>query len=1348
MHSEPGMHRPHVSGTPVMPLPPTNSVAHVAQPPASLSTPQKDYNPILESILVLEREMARLRGKLPANSHTGAENQQTFVTARQAPGNSAQGRPAFRLDEGINTGAEIRAYPAPLPSANRRVPTAPCPHNQVTRVVPHGLYAAVAPVPGRVVAETFDSTHVHGMPSYAHLKGVPSIHPHYTSGRQDFGRTNVRCNDYDVVYARSPYSREVHKENMHTDYARPAHEHNVYKDEVHTDYACPAYGRHVYEDNVCTDYVHPAYRRDKFEDTARTDYARPAYRRDYYEDVAHTDDACPAYRRDYYKKDAHADYVHSAYRRDNVEEAARTDCARPAYGRNNYEYIVRVDCARPVYGRKDYTDNAHTDSVLKKTPEEYGDAGSISAQRQPAALTTVAPPMIRMRTRSASFSEGQNRPPANRQPNLGKRGPFRTDMRRTDAVVAADVDVAADADVASVEEVAAAEDVATVKDVAAEDNVAAVGDVTADADAAAAVDVAADVNVTAHGEVAADINVAADNNFGTAGDDVGARNNKVAADVGVAADGNVAGDDVGTADVNVAAVGDVAADVNVTANDDPAVDSDNAADGDVAATNDVTAVDDGAAMDDVAVDVDAAADNDVGTADVNVAAVGNVAADVYVAMDVDVAADDVAVNGDGAADNVTPADDDGRTEFVRRAYERQRNVRIGTAHDADEDIALNAVIVLSEDVAADEDAAAGEDVAADNNVNADDDDAAGDVAADNNVTAGDDAAGDYNGAAEDEVVADANVNAGVYGAVDIDIAAGADVTANGEVAVDSDAAADGNDGAADVNHGIADVGDGTADGDDGAADVGDGPADGDDGAANVGNGPADVEDGAVDVADGTGENDVAAAGDDGTAVNNFSAADDDVGATDNGFGAADDDVGAADNDVGAADVNVVADIDDGAADNSGDADTNYSAAGSEVTVEDDADAQTALDDDPDATTAPAGCADDPAAPGDCADATTVPDDNAEVLPGIRGLPILIGCPTPSHDSTSDQPNIVCTDLANDSAQQLGVWALAISSSEQAAGDALAVYVIMRNVDVPFSGCVHADDAGWKPCAIMAAIISCAGLASQGADVVGSGVDTIFCGELRVDFFHSTTGNFVVSRHAHVAQAFFLMLMPVKRVQPIPRLEELHVSQRGVNGFGSTSAAIHLEITAGDANPPSVTGTAVHVKSLSGVPGALHDSFNEQPLEVLYKPCKLLMHLGTIRDVREQHLRLVSNLNKKHPAADLQHRAHAVSTDQITGKGKVTPMGPFCILSVARNKRYLLGCNQTSDTPKSLSKMLKALLYPMHWHRSSAQCDMWKSATKSSKVHALLQMAEQEGLKHTSSHHALNKSGGDVGGNPV
>ncbi|KAJ2791067.1 hypothetical protein H4R20_006913 [Coemansia guatemalensis] len=182
--SEPGTPRPRGPGTPVRSFSRASTVVQVAQPPASPPTPQGNHASTREVIVMLECEAARLRGTLPENLQTGAELQQTFVTARQTPGTVAQGRPAFRLDEEMTPGAPIRAYPNPVPPANERAPTTPHHRGQTTRVATHGLYAAISPVPGAAVADGYDGTYLHGTPSYAHLGAVPGAYPRSVFRRQ------------------------------------------------------------------------------------------------------------------------------------------------------------------------------------------------------------------------------------------------------------------------------------------------------------------------------------------------------------------------------------------------------------------------------------------------------------------------------------------------------------------------------------------------------------------------------------------------------------------------------------------------------------------------------------------------------------------------------------------------------------------------------------------------------------------------------------------------------------------------------------------------------------------------------------------------------------------------------------------------------------------------------------------------------------------------------------------------------------------------------------------------------------------------------------------------------------
>ncbi|KAJ2797301.1 hypothetical protein H4R20_005232 [Coemansia guatemalensis] len=217
---------------------------------------------------------------------------------------------------------------------------------------------------------------------------------------------------------------------------------------------------------------------------------------------------------------------------------------------------------------------------------------------------------------------------------------------------------------------------------------------------------------------------------------------------------------------------------------------------------------------------------------------------------------------------------------------------------------------------------------------------------------------------------------------------------------------------------------------------------------------------------------------------------------------------------------------------------------------------------------------------------------------------------------------------------------------------------------------------------------------------------------------------------------------------------------------------------------------------------MHDSFNEQPLEVLYKPCDLPAHPGTIRDVCEQHVCLGFNLskyqmhmvldfNKKHPAADLQHGDHMVLIDHAAGKHKVVPMGPFHIQTVAQNGGYTLEWDDTADAPEPLMgtfkthhlipvdkamrlpddvyevdfihnhrlRVGKVPLYLVHWRGYRAQHDTWEpatnfddpslvtayQATKPPMVQAQLQESMQWATRQVTKCRAAGKAGGDVVG---
>ncbi|KAJ2802060.1 hypothetical protein H4R20_003427, partial [Coemansia guatemalensis] len=97
----------------------------------------------------------------------------------------------------------------------------------VTRVAPHGLYAALMPVPGSRTAEGYGDAYFHGTPSYAHLEEVPSTYP----------RSAFRCqNEMNYEYVRAGYARpatvrstETRLDNGQVDFAHPLPECTEYE---------------------------------------------------------------------------------------------------------------------------------------------------------------------------------------------------------------------------------------------------------------------------------------------------------------------------------------------------------------------------------------------------------------------------------------------------------------------------------------------------------------------------------------------------------------------------------------------------------------------------------------------------------------------------------------------------------------------------------------------------------------------------------------------------------------------------------------------------------------------------------------------------------------------------------------------------------------------------------------------------------------------------------------------------------------------------------------------------------------------------------------------------------------
>ncbi|KAJ2809220.1 hypothetical protein H4R20_000284 [Coemansia guatemalensis] len=213
-----------------------------------------------------------------------------------------------------------------------------------------------------------------------------------------------------------------------------------------------------------------------------------------------------------------------------------------------------------------------------------------------------------------------------------------------------------------------------------------------------------------------------------------------------------------------------------------------------------------------------------------------------------------------------------------------------------------------------------------------------------------------------------------------------------------------------------------------------------------------------------------------------------------------------------------------------------------------------------------------------------------------------------------------------------------------------------------------------------------------------------------------------------------------------------------------------------------------VKSPSVLQRAVQDLTAELSLEMLTKFRNLIVHPDVVRNMSEYQAQMVLDFNKSHPIADLQHGDRVILIDRTTGRCKVTPTGPFRILSVVRNggfklerddapdaveppigtfkAHHLIPVDKSARLPADMYKVNfihdhclragKAPLYLVHWRGFTAQHDTWEpatsfddpslvaayQATKLPKIHAQLQKAKQAGCKHDSRRHALDKAGGD------
>ncbi|KAJ2796655.1 hypothetical protein H4R20_005461 [Coemansia guatemalensis] len=226
-HSEPGTPRPRDHGATDQRFGNAARDAPGTQLFNSADDPQVDNAFDRRRMTPRRRQLDQFRERLGLARPTGVENPPTFVTASQMPGNPAQGHATMRLDKRVASGAEIRGYPSPLPPTSGSAPLSPRHPGQVTRVAPHGLYAALTPVLGSRTAEGYGDAYFHGTPSYAHLEEVPGTYP-----RSAFRHQNEMNYEYvHAGYARpaTVRSTETRLDNRRVDFAHPLPERTEYE---------------------------------------------------------------------------------------------------------------------------------------------------------------------------------------------------------------------------------------------------------------------------------------------------------------------------------------------------------------------------------------------------------------------------------------------------------------------------------------------------------------------------------------------------------------------------------------------------------------------------------------------------------------------------------------------------------------------------------------------------------------------------------------------------------------------------------------------------------------------------------------------------------------------------------------------------------------------------------------------------------------------------------------------------------------------------------------------------------------------------------------------------------------
>jgi deoxyuridine 5'-triphosphate nucleotidohydrolase len=92
-----------------------------------------------------------------------------------------------------------------------------------------------------------------------------------------------------------------------------------------------------------------------------------------------------------------------------------------------------------------------------------------------------------------------------------------------------------------------------------------------------------------------------------------------------------------------------------------------------------------------------------------------------------------------------------------------------------------------------------------------------------------------------------------------------------------------------------------------------------------------------------------------------------------------------------------------------------------------------------------------------------------------------------------------------------------------------------------------------PTGIVCQLMSRSSLALKGIDVKGGTIDSGYTGNISVILYNRSIEDYTIQPNDKIAQAVFLQLAPIERLQPVETRQDLEESNRGTSGFGSTNS---------------------------------------------------------------------------------------------------------------------------------------------------------------------------------------------------